>query len=211
MKDIIIPIVFPDYKIIVDTPNVEFDLFPWFDFDNISIKPTKQKLSNLGHAGILIIEATTGRSKYYEYGRYDYPVLRGAVRRLPIPDAKTSKGSVVFSSLIPILHKISARAGKGSKIEGVFLESNNSFAKLNISALAIKSQNKNKKRKKYDIASNSCIHFVKKLVALAGKKTPWMIDPRPNSYIGEFRNDYRDLDYSPKSKTLVIESVGKFK
>ena len=35
-----------------------------------------------------------------------------------------------------------------------------------------------------------------------------MVDPRPNSYIGEFRDDYRDLDYSPKTKTLKIEEVG---
>lgn len=211
MKDIIIPIVFPDYRITVDIPAAEFDLFPWFDFDNVSINKSNKKVSNLGHAGILIIESKTGKTKYYEYGRYDYPELRGAVRRLPIPNAKTSQGSIVLSSLIPVLHKISNRAGKGSRIEGVFLESLNSFSKLNNRALAVKGQNKNPKRRAYDITSNSCIHFVKKLVELAGKETPWMIDPRPNSYIGEFREDYRDLDYIPTTRSLSIETVGDFK
>ena len=51
---------------------------------------------------------------------------------------------------------------------------------------------------------------VKRLVDMAGKKTPWMLDPRPNSYIGEFRDDYTDLDYHPKQKKLVIEGLGEF-
>jgi hypothetical protein len=52
---------------------------------------------------------------------------------------------------------------------------------------------------------------VKWVVNASGKEAPWMIDPRPNSYIGEFRDDYRDLDYSPKTKLLRIEDVGEFK
>jgi hypothetical protein len=47
-------------------------------------------------------------------------------------------------------------------------------------------------------------------VEAAGKAAPWMIDPRPNSYIGEFRNDYRDLDFSPKTNQLIIENLGEF-
>jgi len=35
-----------------------------------------------------------------------------------------------------------------------------------------------------------------------------MVDPRPNSYIGEFRDDFPDLDY--KDDTLIIEGIGKF-
>ncbi len=71
-----------------------------------------------------------------------------------------------------------------------------------------KSQNSNKRRKPYDIFNNSCIHFVKALTNKAGVKTPWMADPRPNSYIGEFRNDYIDLDYSDNK--LILEGIGNF-
>ena len=211
MKDVIVPIVFPDYKISVDVPAMEFDLIPWFDFDNISTKMSREKVSNLGHAGILIINGKTGQTKYYEYGRYDYPELRGAVRRLPIPNAKKNGNSIDLSSLIPVLHKISDRAGKGSIIKGVYLEAEGAFSKLNNRALAIKSQNKMPNRQPYSITSNSCIHFVKNLVQFAGKNTPWMVDPRPNSYIGEFRDDYPDLDYTPRTKVLSIEGVGVFK
>lgn len=76
---------------------------------------------------------------------------------------------------------------------------------------ARKSLNTLPQRKQYDLTSNSCIHFVKWVVKAAGKDTPWMFDPRPNSYIGEFRDDYRDLDYSPNTRILKIESIGEFK
>ncbi len=210
MKDILIPIVFPEYQITVDTPRAEVDLLPWVDFDNFTIPKSHQKLSNLGHAGILIVNGNSGITKYYEYGRYDHPEKRGVVRRIPVPDSKTGPTGIEPKSLIPVLRKVSEVAGKGTRIEGVFLEATGVFDKLNQRVLVQKSMNKNPNRKEYDLTSNSCIHFVKRLVEAAGKDTPWMIDPRPNSYIGEFRDDYRDLDFFPKSNRLVIENVGDF-
>lgn len=209
MKDILIPIVFPEYKIAVVTPKADVDLLPWFEFDNFTIAKSKQKLSNLGHAGILIINGKSGVTKYYEYGRYD-PALLGLVRRVPLPNSKVDSKGIVLKSLIPVLRKISNVAGNGTRIEGVFLEASGVFDKVNQRALVKKSSNKNPNRPKYELMSNNCIHFVKSLVETAGKDTPWMIDPRPNSYIGEFRGDYRDLDYSPRTNKLIIENVGDF-
>ena len=71
-----------------------------------------------------------------------------------------------------------------------------------------KSNNANPNRRPYDLLTNSCIHFVKEITEKAGVSTPWIVDPRPNSYIGEFRNDFPDLDY--KSNLLVIEGLGKY-
>lgn len=59
-----------------------------------------------------------------------------------------------------------------------------------------KAQNAFSGRRPYDLFSNSCIHFVKEITESAGVSTPWMVDPRPNSYIGEFREDFPDLDYT---------------
>ncbi|QLE84788.1 hypothetical protein FLM48_06635 [Shewanella sp. Scap07] len=210
MKDILIPIVFPDYKIIVDTPRTDVDIFPWVNFDNFTIRKSSQQISNLGHAGILLINGVSGLTKYYEYGRYDYPEKIGVVRRVPVPNVKTGVDGVDLNSLVPVLKKVSNKAGKGSRVEGVFLEAAGVFEKLNQRVAAQKSQNSNPARKKYDLTKNSCIHFVKRLVEAAGKETPWMIDPRPNSYIGEFRDEYRDLDFFPTMNRLVIENIGEF-
>jgi hypothetical protein len=210
MKDILIPIVFPEYKIVVDTPRQEVDVIPWVDFDNFILPKSSQKLSNLGHAGILIVNGASGLTKYYEYGRYDYPEKKGIVRRVPVPDAKIRSNGVEPKSLIPALKKVCKVAGRGTRIEGVYLEAIGVFENLNKLVMRQKAQNRNPKRKEYDLISNSCIHFVKLLVEAAGKAAPWMIDPRPNSYIGEFRNDYRDLDFSPKTNQLIIENLGEF-
>ncbi|MDO6610432.1 hypothetical protein Q4601_09010 [Shewanella sp. 1_MG-2023] len=210
MKDVLIPIVFPEYKITVDTPRKDVDLIPWVSFDNFTIQSSTQKLSNLGHAGILIVNGISGLTKYYEFGRYDYPEEKGIVRRVPVPDAKVSTSGVEPKSLISVLDKVSKIAGRATRIEGVYIEATDVFEKLNQKVILQKAQNNNPNRKEYDLTSNSCIHFVKRLVEAAGKETPWMIDPRPASYIGEFRDDYRDLDYYPSSKRLVIEAVGEY-
>ncbi len=55
MKNLIIPIVFPEYRILVSSPRIDVDIFPWVSFDNFTIPSSKQKVSNLGHAGIFIV------------------------------------------------------------------------------------------------------------------------------------------------------------
>lgn len=205
MKDVLIPIVFPDYRIAVDTPQVYIDLFPWTNFDNFSIKGRKHKLSDLGHAGILIINGKTGLSKYYEYGRYDAPKYLGVVRGVIVPNSRVNSEEIFFSSLKPILKRISDIAGHGGRIQGVYIEAGDSFSKVDEYIRIKKSQNTTDTRQPYDLTNNSCIHFVKRAVERAGVPTPWIVDPRPNSYIGEFRDGYPDLDYDPKTNRLTIE------
>ncbi len=211
-KDIVVPIVFPDYRITVEIQKTKVDVLPWVDWDNFSIPKYKEKISNLGHAGVLFINGKTGSTKYFEYGRYDPPQNLGlVVKAANLPDVKVSNGKVEIRSLIKPLDFISRVSGQSGRIHGVFIEVENKYQAMLDYALLRKSQNANPKRKPYDLTSNSCIHFVKQVVEKTGLKAPWMIDPRPNSYIGEFRDDYNDLDYSPKSKVLKIEGLGEFK
>ena len=207
--DVVIPIVFPDYKITVDVPPQKVDILPWFEFDNFTTPRYKDKYSNLGHAGVMFINGKTGLTKYYEYGRYDSAAL-GLVRRVPIPDAKTSNGTIELESLKAPLRKISLVAGQTGRIEGVFIEVEEKFNHMLKYAEDRKRQNNNPARRPYDLTSNSCIHFTKEVTKAAGVDTPWMLDPRPNSYIGEFRGDYPDLDYNYKNNALTIEGKGTF-
>lgn len=148
-------------------------------------------------------------TKYYEYGRYDAQGL-GLVQRLVIPDAKADKGSVVPASLVAPLRKIAVGTGQGGRIEGVYIEVAAKFGAMLAYAEGRKVTNSNPRRPPYNILTNSCIHFVKAVAQAAGVDTPWMLDPRPNSYIGEFRSDFPDLDYDPKAGRLSIEGVGQY-
>jgi len=206
---ILIPIVFPEYKITVEVPKTEVDLLPWAQWDNIRVPAYKNKHSNLGHAGALFINSLSGTTKYYEYGRYDSQGL-GLVRRVPIQNVKVGKNGIDFVSLKASLRKISKIAGQYSKIQGAYIEAHGKFGAMLDYAEHRKWQNANPQRKPYSILSNSCIHFVKDMASKAGITTPWIVDPRPNSYIGEFRHDFLDLDYDPKIDTLVIEGMGQF-
>lgn len=207
--DIVIPVVFPDYKITVEVQKTKVDVFPWVTFDNFNIPAYKDRISNLGHAGVIFVNGKTGTTKYYEYGRYDPPKNTGlVVKARNLPDAALKNGKLEFNSLKKPLSFISRISGQSGRIQGVYIEVENKYDAMLAHAELRKSQNASPARRPYDLITNSCIHFVKEITARAGVRTPWMVDPRPNSYIGKFRDDFPDLDY--KNDVLIIEGIGKF-
>jgi hypothetical protein len=153
---------------------------------------------------VLFINGANGLTKYYEFGRYD-PQGLGAVMNRSIPNALVREGRLDQDSLRRPLHEIAVKAGQAGRIQGVYIEIEHGFAPMLAYAQLRESQNANPRRKPYDLLTHSCVHFVKDFVASAGVDTPWMLDPRPNSYIGEFRDDYPDLDYAPRTRDLKIE------
>lgn len=207
--DVVIPVVFPDYKVAVEIQKTKVDVFPWTTFDDFHIPAYKDRISNLGHAGILFINGKTGTTKYYEYGRYDPPKNLGlVVKARNLPDVIVKNGKIEFSSLKKPLSFISRISGQSGRIQGVYIEVENKYDAMLAHAELRKSQNAFPNRKSYNLMTNSCIHFVKEITEKAGIATPWMADPRPNSYMGEFRDDFPDLDYM--NDVLIIEGAGKY-
>lgn len=198
--DIAVPIVFPDYLIAVPTPRHRVNL-PGDHFD-FTIPATHNRVPELGHAGVLFVRGANGLSKYYEYGRYD-SAGRGLVRRLAIPDAAARDGRVGHAALEPLLRRISTESGQGGRIEGVFIERANTFEAMLSYAEARRRENTNASRQPYTLTGNNCAHFVRQVLDAAGIPTPWIVDPRPNSFIGEFRDDYPDLDYSQRGGVRI--------
>ncbi|MCH8498300.1 MAG: hypothetical protein LAT63_07470 [Marinobacter sp.] len=206
--DLLIPIVFPDYRITVATPSVDVDVFPWTDrFGRVSVPSRNTQVSNLGHAGVLFVKGTTGLTRYYEYGRYDPPENLGIVRRIRIPDANVVDGAVDLKSLRAPLRRISALAGQMSRIQGVLIGVGDTFEAMESYAQQRKMLNNTPSRTPYHLTRNSCIHFVKGVARAGGVSTPWMIDPRPNGYIGRFRREFRDIDYDYSADRLVLQQL----
>jgi hypothetical protein len=206
--DVVIPIVFPDYKILVEVAPTDIDLVPGTRIDNFRIPGYSDRVSDLGHAGVLFVQGRTGLTKYYEYGRYDPPQNLGRVRPLPIPDAKSKNGSIEIASLKSALATIARSSGQNGRIMGVYIESSDKFSAMLAHAVARESENHNPKRVPYALLSNSCLHFMKQVVDRTGVPTPTIVDPRPIAYAQRLQAAFLDLDFA--NNVLTIESKGKF-
>ncbi|HKO48620.1 MAG TPA: hypothetical protein VJV79_12900 [Polyangiaceae bacterium] len=204
-SDVAIPVVFPDYLIMVETPAVTIDL-PGKALD-FKIPKSKNRVPYLGHAGILFINGRTGLTKYYEYGRYD-PAAKGLVRKQGVPDVKiATDGRPSAASLKLTLAKISQLSGQGGRMLGAYIEVNMGGFELMLKyATSRMAKNVNPERPPYELLSNSCLHFAKDTAAAGGGDMPMVIDPRPAAYIERVRDDFPDLDFTPPT-TLTIEGI----
>jgi RHS repeat-associated protein len=176
-----IPVVYPDYK----------------------ISALGTKWSNLGHAGIILINPKTGETRYYEYGRYDKE-KRGETHRRTIPDVVIDKktGMPTDKSLANLMDAVSRIAGQQTRVEGAYVKDDN-FRKMANYAEGRVKESKDPDRKEYGILGNNCGTFAKDVLEAGGKDTPLMIDPRPNSYIDELQEKFGNrISYDPKTKEL---------
>jgi hypothetical protein len=208
-QDVAVPIVFPDYLITVETPPVQLtvpDLLPRVNIlpDRIKISSTKQKVSYLGHAGILFIEGSTGLTKYYEYGRYD-PAAKGLVRNQAIADVTLGKsGKPLKSSLAKVLAEISKKSGQGGKIRGAYIElAPGAFRNMLTFAVNRMKTNTDPRRAPYELLSNSCLHFMKEVAEAGGVRMPPVFAPQPIGYILEVRLLEKELDFEPGGRFSV--------
>jgi hypothetical protein len=219
--DAVIPIVFPNYEIKVS----ESVSIPAFDLPKFNIggrsfggKVTKTqvfdgKISDLGHAGVLILQGGTpgksGTAKYFEYGRYD-PQELGIVRPVEVPNILLGPdGRAIKTSLEAVLAIIAKKAGHGTRIAGAYIEAPGKFKEMKGYADFRYSLNKSPKRTTYAIMSYSCLHFMRETAAKSGKPMPEVIDPSPAGYIDRIRAVYPELDYDPKGKTVKIEDAAE--
>lgn len=187
-----IPIVFPDYKI---TFKKEMPYVGWKRF-GLKIPDIKTKLPHLGHAGVLLIDNKTGTTKYYEYGRYDKPMNRGIVRKPNISDVVMGEnGLPTQESLAKVMKEISEYSTHGSRIEGAYIKNDN-FKAMNDYALSGMALNSDPDRKAYHELNYQCGTFMCDVIEAGGAEIPSILDPRPNSMIEAFRDDYTNLDWS---------------
>ncbi|WP_459783481.1 RHS repeat domain-containing protein [Bacteroides rodentium] len=176
-------------------------------FPDYKISTPIGKIGNLGHAGVLLIDNKTGVTKYYEYGRYDKEG-KGIVRTFAVPDVKMGQDKKpTFESLNKTLSVISEQAGHGGRIEGAYIESDK-FEEMKTYAESKIAENSNPKRKEYSLRNNNCGTFaadVLKQDPSVKDKAPVIIDPRPNSIVKEYQDNFKSLNYDPKKRQVKIE------
>ena len=176
-------------------------------FPDYKISTPIGKIGNLGHAGVLLIDNKTGVTKYYEYGRYDKEG-KGVVRTFAVPNVKIGQDKKpTLESLNKTLSIISEQAGHAGRIEGAYIESDK-FKEMKNYAESKIAENANSKRKEYSLRNNTCGTFaadVLKQDPSVKDKAPVIIDPRPNSIVKEYQDNFKSLNYDPKKRQVKIE------
>ncbi len=179
----------------------------YITFPDYKISAFGKQWSNLGHAGVLLIDNKTGITKYYEYGRYDKAEI-GEVRQRTISNVIMGKdGKPTAESLNKVMGEISEIAGHGGRIEGAYIESDK-FKEMNDYAQSKKAENNDPDRKEYSIMNNNCGTFATDVVKQdpeVKKKAPTIIDPRPNSIVKEYQDNFKPVTYNPKTKKTILE------
>ncbi len=203
--DVGIPIVFTAFLITVVEQPRQVDLIPFTDIDDFTIPRTR--MSDLGHAGVLFLRGRDGMTKYYEYGRYDSASL-GLVRRTRIPNVQIGQdGRPTRASLANTLRTISARAGQGGPVSGAYIEVESGYQAMLDEAQRRMQLNSDGERVPYNILTRSCLHFAVDVVRAAGVDMPWILDPRPVSYLERLRSAYPDLEYNPRTRRVTVEGI----
>ena len=110
----------------------------------------------LGHAGILLIQAETGLTRYFEYGRYRRDQNGnpyGSVENPSVPDvALDSRGNPTSAGLHRCVKHITRISGKNSKFHGNFDHKCGGFQKVVEFAESYENPD-------YNLAWRSCITF----------------------------------------------------
>ncbi len=107
MSDFVIPLVWPGYKITLDLPGRPIGV------------------PALGHAGVVLVDGSTARTRYFEYGRYGD--VRGVVRTAGIGTHSIGQisirdGKIDQTSFATVMAEAGNTFGKGSLTSGSLFE-----------------------------------------------------------------------------------------
>ncbi|ANT68946.1 hypothetical protein TK34_16595 [Aeromonas hydrophila] len=184
-RDFLIPLIFTSYRIAV---RGDFGIY------------------YLGHAGVLLVNGTTGQTRYYEYGRYADPkavkpgIVRGGVKQ-PV---SLDSGMITESSFKSILNEISKSHGQSGNIAGVVMRGY--FYEKAIDWINQKRrENHSPNKKAYDLLNHNCMTFVIDLAEHLGLDTYWRPPiVVPTLYAEQFQLQHTDLDYDFKNDILEV-------
>jgi uncharacterized protein RhaS with RHS repeats len=141
---------------------INYDYYPvtvsdGFHIPIINVDTGKIKMP-LGHGAAIAVDPETGRTTYFEYGRYDSDF--GDVHQRPVPDLVMDEdGNPTKASLDNLYSYISNKYGHGSHVSATYY---NDADYTKIIRFAKQRMN-DKKRKPYGL-TNNCKTFAKEAV-----------------------------------------------
>ncbi len=186
-------------------------------FPDYPIKIYKEKeIDIVGHAGVLLIDNSTGKTAYYEYGRYETADgTKGRVRMVSVPNATIGEdGKPTIQSLGNILNSLSQKAGKGGRINGAYVNSDkftemNNYAVQKYQESNNNNDSYNKNREEYSIFTNNCGTFAKDVINIDSNiKRPIIINTAPVNIVEEYQEEgYAQIKYDPIKNIITITQI----
>lgn len=202
MTDHALPIVFTEYLVTVPKDKcLMAKRVPDFIASAFGVGFTSNcKMSDVGHAGILFWNSA-GFTKYYEFGRYAEGST-GDTKRVKVANLNV-RVPLESSNLGAILHGISEVSGQKGVASGVLIEVPGKFEAMHTYAKRRDLMKPGTGEDKYDLLSNNCGTFVHDVLRAAGITT--IKTAQPDEYLESLRLRYPDVEYNPRSRSLVIE------
>lgn len=137
---------------------INYDYYPITVAEHLPICECKAKLP-LGHGAAVAVDPKTGRTEYFEYGRYESDF--GNVRQMPVPNVVIgSDGHPTQASLDNLYDYISKHYGHNSHVSATYYRD----ADYNKIVRFAKQRMNDKHRKPYNILTNNCKTFAKDAV-----------------------------------------------
>ena len=184
-RDAII-VAFPDYKVDTEIPTTKLGPI------------TFERKQPLGHGGVILIDAKTGITKYYEYGRYPTTDgTKGKVRSVAVPNVVMGKdGKPTPDSLKRLLDATSLQSGQGGRIQGAYIKSDkfkdmNDYAQKKLKESNPGNAEYNKDRKSYGLLTNNCGTFAADVVNQDPNvaKPSIILNPTPPNIVDEYQEE----------------------
>ena len=176
-------------------------------FPDQQINASGVGVGGLGHAGVLLIDDTSGYAVYYEYGRYDDANL-GLVLQRRISDAviDPDTGRPTRASMEQIFSEIAVpqNGGEARDIRAAYFDDRIDFDAAHGYAEAREAQNADPGREPYNLFLSNCAHFMRDVVVAGGAEgVPWITIPTPVAYMADVRFfnafNQKPVDYDASS------------
>lgn len=210
-QDFVVAIVFPEQPIQVQTERTIRAALPdWMEgaaLDALELFGAKRtdsgslKANFLGHAAVAFANGRTGLTRYWEYGRYD-PAQRGICQNVRVPDLEiTSDYEATPDSLNKLFARVSESSGAGTRVSAALCRVEvGTHMKLEQYCRRVDHNTRNKTAEEYKVLSNSCLHFMRRVMEEAGLDTPRIWDPRPASYIAALQDRFTPLHWPDQNR-----------
>ncbi len=165
-----------------------------------------------GHAAVITIDSH-GKTRMYEYGRYDKPGEKGVVRRVSVPDVVMKDGKPTDASMKNLMGAVakSEKNYQGTIDGAYFRTSDKQTQDINNYAAGREGQNSDPNRTPYNTGvvgdANNCATFARDAVGAGGVDVSNAAnDIRPASTVSDLQKTADEtIDYNAKTKELKRE------